>query len=64
MKDLTVKKFLKNNGIKLTATKLLSFIDGYMRTPDLEKLMEDYAELKIKEYKLKTIIPSMYENNA
>ena len=50
-KILTPEKFLLSRGIKLNATSLISYISYKMRQPDLCKLLEDYANEKIKEIK-------------
>lgn len=44
--NLTPEQFLKNNGIELQKTQLLSFIDGCMRSPNLCALMEQYHKEK------------------
>lgn len=46
---LTPKEFLSSHGIELEATQLLSFIDGYIRSPDFCYLMEEYHKAKMKE---------------
>jgi hypothetical protein len=50
---LTAKNFLSENGIEMEATQLLSFIEGYMRSPDLLWLMEEYHKAKLKELDLR-----------
>jgi len=52
-KNLTAKEFLSQQGIELNATQLLSFIDGYMRSPDLIWIMETYHKAKLAELDLK-----------
>lgn len=46
---MTAEEFLKEQGIDLNQTALLSVIDGYMRQPDLCSLMEEFAKIKVKE---------------
>lgn len=52
-KQLTAQEFLRQQGIELNATQLLSFIDGYMRSPDLIWIMETYHKAKLTELDLK-----------
>ena len=46
---MTPEEFLKEQGIDLNQTALLTVIDGYMRQPDLCALMNQFAEIKLKE---------------
>lgn len=46
---LTPDLFLAAQGIDLQSTVLNTFIDGYVRQPDLCALMEEYAKMKIAE---------------
>ena len=46
---MTPEEFLKEQGIDLNQTTLLCVIDGYMRQPDLITLMNQFAEIKVKE---------------
>lgn len=50
---LTAKDFLSQHGIEMEATQLLSFIEGYMRSPDLLWLMEEYHKAKLQELDLR-----------
>ncbi len=50
---LTAKEFLSQNGIEMEATQLLSFIEGYMRSPDLLWLMEEYHKAKLQKLDLR-----------
>jgi len=50
---MSPEEFLESRGIKLDATCLITIIDGYMRQPDLCVIMEQYANLKIKELGVK-----------
>lgn len=52
-KQLTAEQFLREQGIELNATQLLSFIEGYMRSPNLVWLMENYHKAKLAELDLK-----------
>lgn len=52
-RQLTAKQFLREQGIELNATQLLSFIEGYMRSPDLIWIMETYHKAKLAELDLK-----------
>lgn len=52
-RQLTAKQFLREQGIELNATQLLSFIEGYMRAPDLIWIMEAYHKAKLAELDLK-----------
>ncbi len=45
---MTPEIFLKTEGIEVKNTVFATFIDGVVRSPDLCKLMQDYA-LKYKE---------------
>jgi hypothetical protein len=51
-KKITAKEFLSSHGIEMEATQLLSFIEGFMRSPDLLWLMEEYHKAKLKELDL------------
>lgn len=53
MSVITPEDFLKANGMSKVNTVLVSCIDGAMRNPDLHKLLEDYAAIKIKELDLR-----------
>ncbi len=53
MKNITVEQYLNSKEIYLDKTTLVCFIDGAMRQPDLCKLIEDYAALKITELDIK-----------
>ena len=53
IKQLTAEQFLREQGIELNATQLLSFIEGYMRSPNLVWLMENYHKAKLAELDLK-----------
>ena len=55
-RQLTAKQFLREQGIELNATQLLSFIDGYMRSPDLIWIMETYQKAKLAELDLKIFL--------
>jgi hypothetical protein len=46
---MTPEEFLKEKGIDLNQTALLTVIDGFMRQPDLCDLMKQFAEIKVKE---------------
>ena len=46
---MTPEEFLKEQGIDLNQTALLTVIDGFMRQPDLCNLMNQYADIKVKE---------------
>jgi hypothetical protein len=46
---MTPEEFLNEQGMDLNQTALLSVIDGYMRQPDLCVLMNQFAEIKVKE---------------
>ena len=46
---MTPEDFLKEQGIDLRQTALLTVIDGFMRQPDLCALMNQFAEIKVKE---------------
>lgn len=48
---LTVEKFLESKGLPLSNVVFIAFVDGFQRLPDYLILMEEYAELKIKECK-------------
>jgi hypothetical protein len=50
---MTAQEFLESKDIKLETTCLITIIDGYMRQPDLCIIMEQYANLKIKELDIK-----------
>lgn len=52
-RQLTAEQFLREQGIELNATQLLSFIEGYMRSPNLVWLMENYHKAKLAELDLK-----------
>jgi hypothetical protein len=59
---MTAKQFLESKDIKLETTCLMTMIDGHMRQPDLCLIMEQYADLKIKELDMKLekeFIPGM-----
>lgn len=46
---MTPEEFLESKGMKLNTTAILTIVDSYMRQPDLCSLMEEYANIKIKE---------------
>lgn len=46
---MTPEKFLEEQGIDLKQTALLCVIDGFMRQPDLCALLNQFAEIKVKE---------------
>lgn len=46
---ITPEEYLKSIGIDLKKTAVFTIIEGYARQPDLCKLLEMYAELKLKE---------------
>jgi hypothetical protein len=46
---MTPEEFLKEQGIDLNQTALLTIVDGFMRQPDLCALMNKFAEIKVKE---------------
>lgn len=46
---ITPEEYLKSIGIDLKQTAVFTIIEGYARQPDLCKLLETYAELKLKE---------------
>ena len=48
---MKAQEYLKELGINLSLTTLLSVIDGAIRQPDFCHLMEEYANYKIEEYK-------------
>lgn len=48
-KPITAEEYLQSLGINLKQTALLTVIDGYMRTPDLCVIMENYASEKIRQ---------------
>jgi len=50
---MTAKEFLESKDIKLETTCVMTVIDGFMRQPDLCLIMEQYADLKIKELDIK-----------
>ena len=54
---LTAKQYLQDLGINKENTLLAVFIDSGFRNPDLEKLMEDFAQEKVKEDNLHRIFP-------
>jgi hypothetical protein len=45
----TPKEYLFALGIDLNKTTLLTVIDEYLRQVNLEQILNDYAELRIKE---------------
>lgn len=49
--------FLKGIGISLNTTALVTIIDGYMRQPDLVYIMEEYANIKVKEMEVNSEMP-------
>ena len=46
---MKAEEFLKSIDIELNSTTLVVNIDGYNRQPDLCKIMEMYANYKVKE---------------
>ena len=46
---MKAEEFLRSIDIELNATTLVVNIDGYNRQPDLCKIMEMYANYKVKE---------------
>lgn len=46
---ITPANYLDKIGIDLNKTLLISYIDGHFRNPNLENIMQEYAEFKIKE---------------
>lgn len=48
-KEITPADYLHTIGIDLKKTLLISYIDGHFRNPNLENIMQEYAEFKIKE---------------
>lgn len=53
IKRLTAEEYLLSKDINLKSTALLTIIDGYMRQPNLLLLLEEYADLRIKELDIK-----------
>lgn len=45
----SAKEYLESQGINLNGTTLITYIDGYLRQPDLCKLLEDYHLFKLNE---------------
>ena len=64
MEKLTPKQFLSSHGIELEATQLLSFIEGYMRAPDLCYLMTEYHKAKLAELDLAITNEDIIENKG
>ena len=48
---MTAKDYLNEKGINLMQTALFVVIDEAVRQPDLCYLMEEYAKIKVEEYK-------------
>ena len=44
---MDAKEFLQTKGIKKENTTLIVYLEGAMRQPDLQDLMEEYANLKV-----------------
>jgi hypothetical protein len=44
---MDAKEFLQTKGIKKENTTLIVYIEGAMRQPNLQDLMEEYANLKV-----------------
>ena len=63
MTDTTAKEYLNSIGIDLNKTSLFTVIDEYVRQPDLCSLLENYANLKIEEYKINAEYPKHYLNS-
>lgn len=62
--NLTPELFLATQGIDLNTTVLNTFVDGFVRQPDLCALMEEYARMKIAEldYKVCGKDVPLYDN--
>jgi len=50
---LTPESFLESEGINLNACQFLAYIEGYMRSPNICWLMEEYHKRKLNELDIK-----------
>lgn len=61
---LTAKTYLETLDIQTENTILMTVIEGHLREPNLLLLMEDYAKLKIAEYRESRIRIEQNEDDA